>query len=413
MLIETQNDLRSPATIPGTEFSWDYARKLPDRLQGVFFDGQKPRTVQQVIAHLRGISPYFDASDPNRRVTAELLGYSPAVKFSRFGPRQMIAGTVLNRFPLPGQGTLAVLGNSVCQTDLSIDHEFKEGRRDDVADIVTFHEGWGEFMSLGKDVSPKLYKKIVIMDSHASGNHFKVKDGDLEYHTDSYAQCAPHGCDTIVAGVTPRIARGIDGKTIFRYHLSGYGTRVATVEASAIGHVVEDERILDYFSDLSRCESLGNLWRIINGLKERGYKGEGNKNVMVITGLGATGMPLAIIARHYGFPVIGIENTAWRRETARNLGVCDAVFENAAQAMQYLGSNEKYADTSSLIVPVMVGSQDVYADAYALVQNRVEQFPKKDKNSLPHIIVAFGLLSNPDTRLELPGIPQDIGERAI
>ena len=27
--------------------------------------------------------------------------------------------------------------------------------------------------------------------------------------------------------------------------------------------------------------------------------------------------------------------------------------------------------------------------------------------------MAFGLLSNPDTRLELPGIPQDLGEREI
>ncbi|MBI3379967.1 hypothetical protein HY029_04385 [Candidatus Gottesmanbacteria bacterium] len=202
-------------------------------------------------------------------------------------------------------------------------------------------------------------------------------------------------------------------ETIFTYHLPGYGSNVANVEASAIGHVVEDERMLNYFSDLNRCESLGNLWRIINGLKERGYKGEGNKNVMVIMGLGATGLPLAIIANHYGFPVIGIEQSGWRRETAKNLGVCDAVFENAAEAMQHMGSNGKYRDISNIIVPIMAGSQDAYSDAYALIQDRISHLPPQDRNSLPHLIVAFGLFPKPETRLELPGIPQDIGEREI
>ncbi|MBI3379968.1 hypothetical protein HY029_04390 [Candidatus Gottesmanbacteria bacterium] len=182
---------------------------MPNRLHDVFFDGKQARTVQQVLSHLRANSqPDFDLSGRHSLVTAEFLGMSPAVKFSSFGPRQMVVNQVFISRPFDNQVTLFMLGNSVCNTDLSIVQEFKAGRREDVADVVTIHEGYGVAVSVGGDVPNRLHKKLVILDSHASGNHFIVKDGDLEYHTDSYAQCAPLGCDTIVAGVTPRVARG-------------------------------------------------------------------------------------------------------------------------------------------------------------------------------------------------------------
>lgn len=124
-----------------------------------------------------------------------------------------------------------------------------------------------------------------------------------------------------------------------------------------------------------------------------------NESLLFDIGLGATGRPLAIFAKHYGLKVVGIDPVESQRKSAQEDGVYKAVYDTAELAVEREIPSIESAGTKNVVVSVMSGDPKALDDGMDILKRiNIGEGGRK-------ILVVFGLF--PDSNTQMPFINQD------
>lgn len=345
-----------------------------------FFDLRDLETVQKTV--LATPPTVVDGA----QYLSELLGPVDCVRYSDIGIVFEPAGRTIVA-PAPNEVLLLVTSVSLCGTDLALIDKAQHGKLPpETQRKIVGHEAAGVIVGVGSAVTNWNIGQIVNLDSH-----FACEQG--EHH--SFEDCVASGlsCDGIAGGI--RGAMGEDGKTRHQ-PIDGYWSRVLQVPASALP-VEMPLAVAQSLKAPSTLESLGNIYMIVEQLDALKMMDAPEQTLCVVSGLGATGYPMAAVATQYGQTVIGINPSAGKREFALKQGACSAAYATMAEAAPHV------AGKTQVIVVVTAGDEGAYADALAFLDGLDASITRK-------VLIAFGLFE--DAAKPLPGTPTDLKNAA-
>lgn len=124
---------------------------------------------------------------------------------------------------------------------------------------------------------------------------------------------------------------------------------------------------------------------------------ESENTLIVVSGVGATGHQLALVASSDRFPVVGIEPVFNRSRFAIRNEACSQIFDSAQEVEGFLQEWRKGRTNPNIVVSVMSGDEKAYQGANQLLAMAGRlQFQRK-------VGIAFGLYGNDKL---MPGDPQ-------
>lgn len=277
---------------------------------------------------------------------------------------------------------------SLCGTDAGLISHLKKGDIDPSMYMhIAGHEAAGFIVGVGRNVDPGLIGQIMCLDSHyACGNNG---------HS-SFDQCITDGCDGIVGGI--RGSKRFDGAR--NPPIDGYWGRIIKAPASAMTLPIPAV-MAEYLIAPSTLESLGNIYEIMERLKEIDAVTDTGRKILLISGLGATGYPLSVVAKHYGYEVVGIEPSEGNRNLAIQNDTCHTC-ATSSEAHEYVRERLQAGEIDTVITAVMSGNPQAYEDVLDLQRGITDTRLRK-------ILIAFGLFS--DSMVRMPGVDEPVPQR--
>lgn len=275
---------------------------------------------------------------------------------------------------------------SLCGTDVGLIEQLKKGKLNpQMLNLIAGHEMAGFIVAVGKNVDPALIGQFMCFESHYACSRHKTPYECL---------LSGEGCDGIVS---IRGSKKRNGKR--NPPRDGYWGPVVTVPASSMT-ISLPMPMVEYLRAPSVLESLGNIWEIIETIKELELIEHSDKKLLIVVGLGATGYPLALAAKQYGFNIIGVDPVARNRELVEKNGIGKA-FISVSEAETYIRQTFGEKSYDAVITAVMTGHERAYSDTFALQHNLVDIVDRR-------VLLAFGLFSN-ETAL-MPEMSSDAAE---
>lgn len=260
---------------------------------------------------------------------------------------------------------------SLCGTDLALIEKAKQGQLPvETQGKVVGHEAAGFIVGLGADVTEWQLGQYVCLDSHYGcglrGHHH-------------FNDCVNSGlsCDGIAGGIRGTLTE--DEQRTDPYH--GYWSEVLAIPASAL----PIELPLEIAQDLkapSTLESLGNLYMIIGQLKRLGLTETPAQTLLIVSGLGATGYPMAAVAKHYGFTVVGVNPSPSKRDFALAQGAVDHAYANLAEVAPQTSGYEH------VVIVVTADQPEAHEAALEFLATKLAPTQRK-------VAILFGLYADP------------------
>lgn len=318
-------------------------------------------------------------------VIAEVLTPVDCVRYTETGIAFQAQGRPIQA---PADDEVAILTTSVslCGTDLGLISKAQAGQLPPESQgKVVGHEAAGFVVGLGKQVTEWKIGDYVCLDSH-----FACSTG--EHH--HFADCVESGksCDGIVGGIRGSLqADGSRAET-----RDGYWSRVMIAPVSALP-VPLLVATAQHLLAPSTLESLGNIYMMVGQIDKIGLLAQQAKTLVVVSGLGATGYPMAAVATHYGFEVIGINPSASKRDFALQQGAVVAAYQSLAEAESHLEGKE------NVIVIETSGNQQALAASVLWINNLRSALTGR------RAAIVFGLFS--DVQAPMPFDPQQRPQR--
>lgn len=269
---------------------------------------------------------------------------------------------------------------SLCGTDLALIEKAQHGQLPaETQGKVVGHEAAGFIVGKGKNVQDLRLGEYVCLDSHYAC-------GRSDHHHFNDCVMSGKSCDGIAGGI-----RGALSETSQRdIPYDGYWSRVIAVPASAVPLELPIETA-QHLKAPSTLESLGNIYMIVGQLKTCGVLAAPQETLCIVSGLGATGYPMAAVATHYGFHVAGINPSAGKREFAMKQGVCAETYATLAEAATLLPNFKHVA------IVVTADHPQAHEDALAFLESATVPGKK--------VAILFGLFADP--KLPLSHVPAE------
>jgi len=283
--------------------------------------------------------------------------------------------------PLPDEVLLLPTSVSLCGTDLALIEKALHGQlpKESMAKVVG-HEAAGFIVGVGANVKNWKIGQYVCLDSHfGCGSH--------DHH--SFHDCVMSGksCDGIAGGI--RGALKDDGTRAEPY--DGYWSRVIAIPASALPIKLPLD-IAQHLKAPSTLESLGNLYMIIGQMKKIGLTQNPEKTLCIVSGLGATGYPMAAVATHYGFHVVGINPSEGKRAFALQQGAVQSAYQTLQEVASELPTYE------NIVIVVTADHPAAHEDALQFLHEHAQTHKRK-------VAIMFGLYA--DLKQPIAGAPQE------
>ncbi len=320
-------------------------------------------------------------------VISDALGQVDCVRYTDKGIEFQSEGRAVSE-PTDKDVILLTTSVSLCGTDIAlIDKAHKGALPAEAIGKVVGHEAAGVIVGVGAAVTNWHIGQIVNLDSHfgcARPDHHSFED------------CVASGksCDGIAGGI--RGALDADGTTRLQ-PIDGYWSRIITVPESALP-VEIPLAVATSLAAPSTLESLGNIYMIIEQLDSIGVLAHASDTLCVVSGLGATGYPMAAVAAHYGCTVVGINPSAGKREFALKQGACSAVYAKTSEAASHVEGKRQ------IIVIVTAGDVGAYQDALAFLDG----LDSVKMGLTKKVLIAFGLFEDPAA--PMPGAPAELNK---
>ncbi len=310
----------------------------------------------------------------------EALGAVDCVRYTTAGIEFETNGRTIQP-PLSDEVLILPTSVSLCGTDLALIEKALHGQlpKESLAKVVG-HEASGFIVGVGSNVKTWKIGQYVCLDSHFSC-------GNNDHH--SFQDCVMSGksCDGIAGGI--RGALKPDNTRAEPY--DGYWSRIIAIPASALPIELPLE-LAQHLKAPSTLESLGNLYMIIGQMKKIGLTNNPAKTLCVVSGLGATGYPMAAVATHYGFHVVGINPSEGKRTFALKQGVVKSAYATLQEIAPDL---EKF---ENIVIVVTADHPSAHEDALACLHANATT--KKQK-----VAILFGLYADP--KQPIAGAPQE------
>jgi threonine dehydrogenase-like Zn-dependent dehydrogenase len=134
---------------------------------------------------------------------------------------------------------------------------------------------------------------------------------------------------------------------------------------------------------------------IMGQLETLGLTSDPSKTLLVVSGLGATGYPMAAVAKHYGFFVAGVNPSASKRDFAKEQGAVDAAYETLDEVLVHKNEFE------NIVIVVTAGQNSAHEDAMKFLATQASDRKRK-------VAILFGLYSDP--KQPIAGAPEQFAQ---
>lgn len=312
---------------------------------------------------------------------AESLGNVDCVRYTDNGIAYQPEGREI-KAPLANEILLLPTSVSLCGTDLSLIEKAQNGKLPpETQNKVVGHEVAGFIVGMGSAVTGWKLGQYVCLDSH-----FSCQQPD--HH--SFQDCVMSGksCDGIAGGI--RGALKTDGTRAETY--DGYWSRVIAIPASALPLELP-LTTAQHLKAPSTLESLGNIYMIVESIQHAGFLDAPEETLCIVNGLGATGYPMAAVATHYGFKVVGINPSEGKRKFAEEQGACVETYSSLAEIGDKVNNYKKVVVIVTADVPV--------------AHEQAIQFLNALPATMQRLAIIFGLFSDPKQALPFVPAPYD------
>lgn len=330
------------------------------------------------------------SSQNGSTVVQDILSDTDCVRYVPGGTEFQAAGRKITE-PAPDEVVLLATSVSLCGTDIDLIKKAQANTLPaEAMGKVVGHEAAGFVVGLGSKV--KTEGKWQIGDMVCLDSHFACERSQHSHFDD----CVHSGqsCDGIVGGI--RGAMQPDGQRA--QPRDGYWSRLLVVPVSALPVPLPVETA-QHLRAPSTLESLGNIYMIIGQLKDSGLLEKPATAALLVSGLGATGYPLAAVAAHYGFQVYGINPSPGKRQFALEAGVMKEAWASMSEAQPAITAQLKAGKIDQVIVVVMAGQPAALEEALAALES--EEWRAATRRAC----IVFGLYSDPQA--VMPGLPAD------
>lgn len=304
----------------------------------------------------------------------EIIGQVDCVRYTSKGIEFMEQGRQINP-PLMGEVLILPTSVSLCGTDLSLIDKAQHGQLPaEAIGKVVGHEAAGLIVGVGQGVTHWQLGEYVCLDSHyacANPAHQTFND------------CVESGqsCDGIVGGI-----RGAsDNQNGKQPPIDGYWSRVIAVPAGAVAVRLETA-VADQLTAPSTLESLGNIYMIVEQMKSVGLLKKPEKTAVIVSGLGATGYPMAAVATHYGCRVLGVNPSSGKRQVAQVAGVVGQAESELVALSGTLGEWLQSGEVTAVCVVVTAGEPAAHEAAFTFLSSLPDSAQK--------VLIMFGLYSD-------------------
>lgn len=269
----------------------------------------------------------------------------------------------------PDQVLIQPVAVSLCGTDIAlIDKAHQNALPAEAMGKVVGHEAAGVIVGVGAEVKHWQIGQVVCLDSH-----YACGDQGHAHFNDCVA--SGRSCDGIVGGI--RGAMLPDGGRA--EPIDGYWSRLIVAPVSALPLELP-AATADTLAAPSTLESLGNIYMMVGQLKKLDLLKQPEQTLFVVVGLGATGYPMAAVATHYGFEVVGINPSESKRLFALEQ-------QAVVQALPDFSTLEDLSkDKSQVVVVITAGAEVAHQEALDWLEARTE-FQRK-------VAIEFGLFSD-------------------
>lgn len=325
--------------------------------------------------------PETQGKDGSRYLN-ECVGAVDCVRYSDTGIEFQPNGRTVQA-PLPHEILLLPTSVSLCGTDLALIEKAQEGKLPpETQHKVVGHEAAGFIVGLGSEVTGWELGQYVCLDSHFACQR-------LGHH--SFQDCVMSGksCDGIAGGIRGTLKA--DGARAETY--DGYWSRVIAIPASALPLELP-LKTAQHLKAPSTLESLGNIYMIVESIQQAGFLDKPEETLCIVSGLGATGYPMAAVATHYGFDVMGINPSEGKRTFALQQGACQETFAQLEEVATKVKNYKKV---------VIVVTADVPAAHEQALQFLNTVVPAETER----LAIIFGLFADPALPLPLVPAPYD------
>lgn len=298
------------------------------------------------------------------------IGQTDCVRYTQTGIEYFPDGREIKP---PAENEVLIMPTSVslCGTDLGLIEKARAGQLPpETAGKVVGHEASGFIVGLGSKVTNWKLGQFVCLESHYACG----RPGHQ-----SFDDCVMSGlsCDGIAGGIRGSLSK--DGVRQETYN--GYWSRLLAIPQSALPVELPLE-IAENLKAPSTLESLGNLYMIEGQLEKIGLTKEPEKTLLVVSGLGATGYPMACVAKHYNFYVVGINPSIGKRDFAKKQRAVDVAYQTLEEVEPHLSQFENIA------IVVTADHPSAHEDAIAFLETKASSKKRK-------VAILFGLYADP------------------
>lgn len=339
------------------------------------------KDLQKIRAALLEL-PATTGSDQSRYLE-DAIGKVDCVRYSAAGIEFLPGGREIKP-PLPNEVLIMPTSVSLCGTDLGLIEKAQNNQLPiETVGKVVGHEAAGFVVGVGANVKNWQIGQFVCLESHYACNKPEHK---------SFNDCVMSGlsCDGIAGGIRGTLKEDSTREPAY----DGYWSRVLAIPQSALPIELPLE-VAQNLKAPSTLESLGNLYMIIGQLEKLGLTRDPKKTLLVVSGLGATGYPMAAVAKHYGFYVVGVNPSESKRIFAVNQGVADVAYQTLQEVQPHLEQFENIA--------IVVTADHPSAHEGAIEFLTTNAAAKKRK-----VAILFGLY--PDSKQPIAGAPAEFAE---
>jgi threonine dehydrogenase-like Zn-dependent dehydrogenase len=312
------------------------------------------------------------------RYLTEFIGQTDGVRYTAQGIQFEERGRLVEP-PQPNEVLIKTTSVSLCGTDLALIDKAHQGELPaEAIGKVVGHEAAGFIVGVGSEVKGWEIGQFVCLDSHFSCSQ------EGHNHFDDCVQSGK-GCDGIVGGI-----RGVlDDEGQRTEPPDGYWSRVIAVPASALPIELPLE-IATHLKAPSTLESLGNIYMMVVKMKQEGLLDNPERTLCLVVGLGATGYPMAAVASHYGFRVVGINPSEWKRQFALEQGACQVAYAGINEATSELEGYDR------VVVIVTADHPSAHEQALNFLETEAGGLSRR-------VAIIFGLFADP--KKPMPGAP--------
>lgn len=289
--------------------------------------------------------------------------------------------------PKPDEVMILPVAVSLCGTDVALIDKARAGNLSPESNgKVVGHEASGFVVGIGKDVAEAGEWRIgdmVCLDSH-----FACQNAEHASFDDCVASGA--SCDGIVGGIRGALKPNGDRDETH----DGYWSRVFTVPVSALPIKLPLD-VANHLAAPSTIESLGNIYMMVEQMESVGLLENPSESLVVVSGLGATGYPMAAVAKHYGFDVVGVNPSEGKRSFALDQKVVDSAYQDLSMLKSHVPGKK------NVIVIVTAGVEQAHQEALDWLESLTEETGIERRAA-----IIFGLFS--DAEKPLPYCPADL-----